>query len=159
MGLHDPFGHLKHKLWPKEESGVKLPIWLPNIKSQESPQFPYMQVTCDILLERSWQGVKLFLDLTSIEGLHTKLWAPKVVRVLTLEILGLSFGNPETKWHLGDGPMAKQKVYYKGEGGGFAQVQAVVNFVSPCLLVVRSCLLVAHPCTKVLQFRINQLIV
>jgi hypothetical protein len=24
MGLHDPFGHLKHKLWPKEGSGVKL---------------------------------------------------------------------------------------------------------------------------------------
>ncbi len=26
MGLHDPFGYLKHKLWPKEGSGVKLPI-------------------------------------------------------------------------------------------------------------------------------------
>jgi hypothetical protein len=24
--LHDPFGHLKHKLWPKEVLGVKLPI-------------------------------------------------------------------------------------------------------------------------------------
>jgi hypothetical protein len=22
MGLHDPFGHLKHKLWPKERSGI-----------------------------------------------------------------------------------------------------------------------------------------
>jgi hypothetical protein len=26
MGLHDPFGHFKHKLWPKERLGVKLPI-------------------------------------------------------------------------------------------------------------------------------------
>jgi len=26
MGFHDPFGHLKHKLWPKERSGVKLTI-------------------------------------------------------------------------------------------------------------------------------------
>jgi hypothetical protein len=26
MGLHDPFGHLKHKLWPKERLGVKLAI-------------------------------------------------------------------------------------------------------------------------------------
>jgi len=25
MGLHDTFGHLKHKLWPKEGSGIKLP--------------------------------------------------------------------------------------------------------------------------------------
>jgi hypothetical protein len=26
MGLHDPFGHLTHKLWPKEGSGVKLAV-------------------------------------------------------------------------------------------------------------------------------------
>jgi hypothetical protein len=26
MGSHDPFGHLKHKLWPKERPGVKLAI-------------------------------------------------------------------------------------------------------------------------------------
>jgi hypothetical protein len=25
MGFHCSFGHLKHKLWPKEGSGVKLP--------------------------------------------------------------------------------------------------------------------------------------
>jgi hypothetical protein len=33
MGLHDPFGHLKHKLWPKDGLGVKLAIWLPTTKS------------------------------------------------------------------------------------------------------------------------------
>ncbi len=26
MGSHDTFGHLKHKLWPKEGSGVKLAV-------------------------------------------------------------------------------------------------------------------------------------
>ncbi len=26
MGSHDPFGHLKHKLWPKERPRVKLAI-------------------------------------------------------------------------------------------------------------------------------------
>jgi hypothetical protein len=52
-------------------------------------------------------------------------------------------GSPGTKWHLGAGPMAKHKVYYKREGGGFPQVQVVVNLVSPCLFVVR-------PCTKML---------
>ncbi len=26
MGLHDPFEHLKHKLWSKEGPGVKLTI-------------------------------------------------------------------------------------------------------------------------------------
>jgi hypothetical protein len=54
--------------------------------------------------------------------------------------------------HLGVGPMAKQRVYYKGEGGGFPQVWAMVNLVSLCLPVAR-------PCTEVLQLRTNQLIV
>ncbi len=36
---------------------------------------------------------------------------------------------------------AKHKKYYKGEGGGFPQVQVVVSLVSPCLPMV-------HPCTK-----------
>jgi hypothetical protein len=26
MGSHEPFGHLQHKLWPKERPGVKLPV-------------------------------------------------------------------------------------------------------------------------------------
>jgi hypothetical protein len=26
MGSHDPFGCLKHKLWPKEGLGIKVPI-------------------------------------------------------------------------------------------------------------------------------------
>jgi len=30
MGSHDPFGHLKHKLWLKEGLGVKLSILTPN---------------------------------------------------------------------------------------------------------------------------------
>jgi hypothetical protein len=59
MGLDDPFGHLKHKLWPKEGPGVKMPIWFLTIKSRESPWFPCMQVTCHILLEISWQGLQL----------------------------------------------------------------------------------------------------
>jgi hypothetical protein len=38
MGLHGPFGHLKHKLWQKERPGVKLAIWLSTIKSRELTQ-------------------------------------------------------------------------------------------------------------------------
>ncbi len=48
--------------------------------------------------------------------------------------------------------MAMHKVYYKGEGGGFPQVRAVVSLVSLCLPV-------AYLCTKVLQLCINQLVV
>ncbi len=37
----------------------------------------------------------------------------------------------ETKWHLGASPMARHREYYKGEGGGFPQVWAMVSLVSP----------------------------
>jgi hypothetical protein len=32
MGLHDPFGFLKHKLRPKEGLGVQLAIWFRPLK-------------------------------------------------------------------------------------------------------------------------------
>jgi hypothetical protein len=76
------------------------------------------------------------LDLISIRGLHIKLWAPKVARVLVVRILGLPFGNPKTKCHLDASPMASHRVYFKGEGGGFPQVWAVVSFVSSSLPMV-----------------------
>jgi hypothetical protein len=63
MRSHNPFGHLKHKLWPTKRSGVKLPIWLPTIKSWESTQFRCVQVTCDIPLESSQQGLQLYFRL------------------------------------------------------------------------------------------------
>jgi hypothetical protein len=67
----------------------------------------------------------------SIWGLHAKLWAPKVAKVPTLAILRLSLGNPETKCHLDVGLVERHILYYKGEGGGFPQVWAVVSLVSP----------------------------
>jgi len=56
--------------------------------------------------------------------------------VPTLGISGLPFGNPGTKCHLDVGFVERHKVYYKGEGGGFPQVRAMVSLVSPSLLVV-----------------------
>jgi hypothetical protein len=54
-----------------------------------------------------------------------------------VRILGLPLGSPRTKWHLDAGPVARHIVYYKKEGGGFPQVQAVVSLVSPNLPMVR----------------------
>jgi hypothetical protein len=54
MGLHCSFGQLKHKLWPKEGPGVKLPG-----KSQESTRFTCLQMTCDISLESFRQELQL----------------------------------------------------------------------------------------------------
>jgi len=39
MGSHCSFGHLKHKLWPKERPRVKLLVWLLTRKSRESTWF------------------------------------------------------------------------------------------------------------------------
>ncbi len=55
---------------------------------------------------------------------------------IRVPILGLPLGSPETKNHLDVGPAERHKVYYMGEGGGFPRVRAVVNQMSPELLVV-----------------------
>jgi len=64
-----------------------------------------------------------------------KLWALKVAIIPTLAILGLPLrlplGNPGAKCHLDVGLVERHKVHYKGEGGGFPQVWAVVSLVSP----------------------------
>jgi hypothetical protein len=59
MGSHHPFGHLKHKLWPKERPGVKVAVWLPTTKSRESTRFPCVQAKCNIPLESFRQGLQL----------------------------------------------------------------------------------------------------
>jgi hypothetical protein len=63
MGSHCSFGHLKHKLCPKEGSGVELPrvrqFWLPTTKSRESIRFTWLQTTCHISLKSSRQELQL----------------------------------------------------------------------------------------------------
>jgi len=118
MGSHNPFGHSKHKLWPKERPGIKLTIWLPTTKSRESTQFPYVQVACDIPLKSPWQGLKLcFIFHFNQRSAHKIIWPQ-------------SCGSPRTKCHLDVGLVERHKVYYKGEGGGFPQVRAVMNLVN-----------------------------
>ncbi len=85
------------------------------------------------------EGYNFALDLTLVERLHTKLWASKVIGILIFGILGFPFESLGTKCHLGAGPMARHRVYYKGEGGGFPQIRAVENLVSSCLPMARSC--------------------
>jgi hypothetical protein len=129
VGQHHPFGHLKHKLWPKERSEVKLTIWLSTTKSQESTNF----LMCMWHVTYHWkafdEGYNFALDLISIRGFHTKLWGPKIAGVPTLGISG--FGSPKTKCHLNVGLVERHRVYYKGEGGGFPQV-----WVQVCLWFV-----------------------
>jgi hypothetical protein len=127
---HEPFGHLKQKLWPKERSGVKLAISLPTTKSRESTIFLCLQVTCDIPL-------KPHLNRRSAH----KVMRPQSHKSPNFGNFGTPIGRPRTKCHLDVGFVERHRIYYKGEGGGFLQVPVVVNLVSPSLLV-------AHPSTK-----------
>jgi hypothetical protein len=53
MALHEPFGHLQPKLWAKEGPRVKLTVWLPTTKSQESTWFQRFQKECDMASKSS----------------------------------------------------------------------------------------------------------
>jgi hypothetical protein len=59
MASHEPFGHLQHKLWLKEGSGVKLPVWLPTTKSQESTWSRCVQVECNTPLKSSQRNLQV----------------------------------------------------------------------------------------------------
>jgi hypothetical protein len=82
------------------------------------------------------EGYNFSSDLILIEGLHAKLRARKVTGAPIVRISGLPLGRPRTKCHLDVGLMEKHIVYYRGEGGGFPQVRAVVSLVSSSLPVV-----------------------
>jgi hypothetical protein len=48
-----------------------------------------------------------------------------------VRISGFLVGSLRTKNHLDVASVERRKVYYKGEGGGFPQVGAVVSLVNP----------------------------
>ncbi len=75
------------------------------------------------------KGYSFASDLVAIGGLHKKLCALKVAEVLVVGISGLPLGRPWTKSHLDVAPVERRRVYYKGEGGGFPQIRAVVSLV------------------------------
>jgi hypothetical protein len=52
------------------------------------------------------------------------------------------------KSHLDVGPVERSKVYYKGEGGGFPQVWAVVSLMCPCCMWLVLAAKVLQLCTN-----------
>jgi hypothetical protein len=71
-------------------------------------------------------------DRIAIRGLLAMLWGPKVAGIPFGAISGLPLGSPGKNSHLDVASVESCKVYYKGEGGGFPQVQVVVSLVCPC---------------------------
>jgi hypothetical protein len=138
MGSHDPFGHLKYKLWPKERSRVKLEVWFPTTKSQESTRYPCVQVACNRPLKSSWWRLQLCFKPHSDRKSAHEVIASQSRRNSNLG----NFRTPiwesqDKKRHLNEGLAKRCRVYYMGEGGGFPRVQAVVSLVSSRSPVVR----------------------
>jgi hypothetical protein len=129
MASHKPFGHLQPKLWAKERPGVKLAIWLPTTKSQESTSSWRPTTECNMALESSQGKLQLCLNLILIGGRSEKLWSSKVPGLQLGTISGLLLGSPGKKSHLDAASAERCRVYYMGEGGGFPQVWAVVSQV------------------------------
>jgi hypothetical protein len=117
MGSHDPFGHFKHKLWPKKGHESNCQFDSRPLQVRNYPNF----LVCRWCVTYRWKALdkayNLAWDLISIEVLHIKLWAFKVTGILAMGISRFSFGSLETKWHLGVSLVARHKIYYKGEGG------------------------------------------
>jgi len=141
MGSCIPFEYLKHKLWLKERSGIKVPIWFLTIKSQELPWFTCVQVAFHISLESSQQGLQLCFT-------HHLNWrfAQKVIslqsqRSPNFSNLRLPSWKSWNKMTFGCKLHDHNKEYYKREGGGFCQFQVVMSLANLCMLV-------ACPCTK-----------
>jgi len=78
------------------------------------------------------ESYKFSLDRIVIRGLLAKLWGSKVAGVPFGAISGVPVGSPEKNSHLDVASVESCRVYYKGEGGGFPQVWAVVSLVCPC---------------------------
>jgi hypothetical protein len=150
MGLHRPFGHLntsydqkkgRESNWQFDSQPLKIRNWPNSLACRQHATY------CCKALDKGYNFALDFivigglhkklctfnfaLDFIAIWVLHNKLCASKVARVPAGRILGLPFGSPETKIHLDVAPVERHRIYYKGEGGGFPQVWAVVSLVCP----------------------------
>jgi hypothetical protein len=90
-------------------------------------------------------------DLVLIGLCSREIWASKVPGLQPGTVSGLQLGSPGKNSHLDVTSVTSCRVYYKGEGGGFLQVRAVVSLVCPCC----PCLVLAP---RVLQLCINHLV-
>jgi hypothetical protein len=70
-------------------------------------------------------------NLVSIQAWGEKLWMPKVPGIQIGTVSGLHLGSPRKKSHLDVASARSCREYYKGEGGGFPRIRAVVSQVSP----------------------------
>jgi len=131
MASHWQFEHLQPKLWAKEGPGVKLAVWLPTTKSQESTSSQRRLEECDMALESSGRELQLWFKTRPDPSLGRGAMAVQSSRSPTGTLSGLHFGSPNKMCHSDVASATSRKEYYMGEGGGFPRVWAVVSLVCP----------------------------
>jgi hypothetical protein len=115
MGLHESFGHLKHKLWSKERPEIKLAVWLPITKSQESTWFPCVHVACNMPLENSRQGLQLWFKPHPDWRFSQEVIASQNHRSSSLSNFGTPIWKSRDKKSFGWGPCIEvQSILYGG---------------------------------------------
>ncbi len=110
--------------WQFDSRPLKLGNW---------PEFDVCRSSATWSWKALKESYKIILDLIPIRGLSKKLGMPKVSGVQTGTVSGLLLGNPRKKCHSNVASAESCREYYKGEGGGFPRVRAVVSQVSPRL--------------------------
>ncbi len=108
--------------------------WQFDSRPQKVGNRPLPEV-CSRSATRRWKALdesyKFGSKLVPIRVWGEKLWTPKVPGVQTGTILGLLLESLGKNSHLDVTSVWSCREYYKGEGGGFPRVRAVVNQVSP----------------------------
>jgi hypothetical protein len=133
MGSHCSFEHLKHKLWPKERAGSRIASLTPNQKKSRID--PIYLATDDVphtIGKLSMRATTLLQIALRSEVYSRSYGVPKSRESRLAGFRDSHAGVPREKSHLDVGPVERCRVYYKGEGGGFPQVRAMVSLVCPC---------------------------
>jgi hypothetical protein len=114
------------------ESNCQFDSWPQRVRNRPLPDVRFESA------RRRWKALdksyNFALDRIAIQGLLAKLWGSKVSGVPFGAISGLPLGSLGKNNHLDVASVESCRVYYKGEGGGFPQVRAVVSLVCPCCL-------------------------
>jgi len=90
MASHEPFGHLQPKLWAKEGLGIKLAVWLPTIKSQESTSSRHPILECNMQLKSSRGELQLWFRPCLDRTLQSRVMSSQSPGTPTRD----SFGTP-----------------------------------------------------------------
>jgi hypothetical protein len=85
------------------------------LKIKNQPDFLVFRHRAKYCWKALNKGYNFVLDVITIRGLHAKLWAPKVVGILAMRILGLPSGSPETECHLDVAPWRDAKNTIRGK--------------------------------------------